>query len=183
MAVLAALPAIAADAIDGTENPYKQSRRGYRIFVDGGTYLNLVSEVEIPENDWLGGLLDSMDSKSSLVEVRFSNGYQFNNYFYLGGGVGVNCFPDDKLWAMPIFAHVRGNFLNGRISPFLDVKAGTNITSASVGAYVGISAGVRIGMTRTTAINIGIELKDSYADTPSRCLGHANMGLTVGYEF
>ncbi len=188
MTVLLALPTIAADTTDGSENPYKQSRRGYRIIVDGGTFLSLTKETDFgkeitnifEDDSWL-----FPSSGSGLWELRFSNGYQFNNYFYLGGGIAMNHFPDDKLWAMPIFAHVRINFLNGRISPFVDGKIGVSITSEPPGTYIGGMVGVRIGMTRTTAINVSIDLRGSFTTgTPSHPnLCHSNMGLIVGYEF
>ncbi len=94
IALLMALPTIiAADASDGTENLYKQSRRGYRIILDGGTYLNIYSEDSDEDNQ---GIQIAQTDYSGLLELRFSNGFQFNNYFFLGGGVGMNYFTDSK---------------------------------------------------------------------------------------
>ncbi len=74
------------------------------------------------------------------------------------------------------------NFLNGKISPFADAKIGCNATDEWVGLYMGAMAGIRIGLTRTKAINVGVDIKASF--TGHRYMyGHANMGLTVGYEF
>ncbi len=180
MAVLMALPTIAADAIDGTENPYKQSRRGYRIILDGGTYLSLMDEDANISDD--GTWIFPTDC-SGLVELRFSNGFLFNNYFYLGGGVGMNYFTGSERWSIPIFAHTRVGFLNGKISPFIDGKIGCNATDEWVGIYLGGMAGIRIGLTRTTAINVGVDIKATFTGHSDDAYGHALLGLTVGYEF
>ncbi len=181
MAVLLALPTIAADATDGSENPYRQSRRGYRIIVDGGTYFDIHKASDQPQEDVLR---IRKERDSGLFEMRFSNGFQFNNYFYLGGGIAVDYFSNDKLWSAPIFGHVRINFLNGKISPFADGKVGFAFTrECSTGIYLDGIIGLHIGLTPSTAFNIGLNAKLSGLDLPNQSRSYGNIGLTVGYEF
>ncbi|WP_455496690.1 hypothetical protein [Coprobacter sp.] len=43
-----------------------------------------------------------------LVSASCSHGYQFNPYFFLGSGVGVNYHFDGSTVFIPIYADVRG---------------------------------------------------------------------------
>ena len=74
--------------------------------------------------------------------INASLGYQFNPYIYVGGGVGGAYFLDEEVFAIPIFANFRADFINNKISPFLDVKGGYSPADLK-GAYASVSGGCR----------------------------------------
>lgn len=52
--------------------------------------------------------------------ISTTQGYQFNNFFFLGGGLGLLRYIDGKKTMMPIFAETSINLLNNkRVMPFL----------------------------------------------------------------
>ena len=71
------------------------------------------------------------------IELSTTHGYQFNNYFFVGGGVAFNYYTDADLYAAPIYANFRANFINKKVTPFADVKAGYAVGDIE-GAYASI---------------------------------------------
>ena len=65
---------------------------------------------------------DVSDYNASKIELSTSHGYQFNNYFFVGGGVALNYYTDADLIAAPIYANFRVNFINKRVTPFCRCK-------------------------------------------------------------
>lgn len=96
--------------------------RGYRGFVDGGFTAGYDFVCEV---------------------ANTSHGYQFNPYFFVGGGLGLHCFLIDGCVNVPIFANVRANFLNKKCSPFVDYKIGASLGDAP-GFYTSLIAGCKI---------------------------------------
>ena len=41
---------------------------------------------------------------------------------FVGGGVAFNYYTDADLYAAPIYANFRANFINKKVTPFADVK-------------------------------------------------------------
>ena len=74
------------------------------------------------------------DYNASKIELSTTHGYQFNNYFFVGGGVALNYYTDADLVAAPIYANFRANFINKKVTPFADVKAGYAVGDIE-GAY------------------------------------------------
>ena len=69
------------------------------------------------------------------VGINYIGGYKFNNYLFVGAGVGVEMpFGDNDIYlddleikrgvSFPVYAHIRANFLNARWSPFFALSAG-----------------------------------------------------------
>ena len=50
-----------------------------------------------------------MSATTMLQKLNYqpSHGYQFNNYFFVGGGVALNYYTDADLVAAPIYANFR----------------------------------------------------------------------------
>ncbi len=44
---------------------------------------------------------DVSDYNASKIELSTTHGYQFNNYFFVGGGVAFNYYTDADLYAAP----------------------------------------------------------------------------------
>ena len=80
---------------------------------------------------------DVSDYNASKIELSTTHGYQFNNYFFVGGGVAFNYYTDADLYAAPIYANFRANFINKKVTPFADVKAGYAVGDIE-GAYASI---------------------------------------------
>lgn len=151
------------------------------------------------------------DYEFGRFEINTSHGYQFNPHFFLGAGVGLHFMPEyetdgmsialdqrDSSVEIPIFANSRVNFTKTKVSPFVDAKVGTYITSGS-GLYASISAGCRIATNQKQGVNISIgytygklEFKtfDSFISSSSmeytrdgRVLATEGIAIKVGYEF
>lgn len=66
------------------------------------------------------------------VEIDLINGYAFNPYFMLGGGVGVDFKWEkpatgqkrDLMTFIPIYAHIRCNILDRRLTPVIALNIG-----------------------------------------------------------
>ena len=171
-----------------------QNSSGYRGFIDAGYTIGM-------------GYFDNI----GRVEVNTSHGYQINSLFYVGGGLGMHFFPSyetpnmniplDKRESkvdIPVFVNGRCNFLKGRISPFVDVKAGTYVNNGG-GMYGNISAGCRIATKGRQAINVlvGYTSEELEFETFDKFVGKYDLSYTrhprkqttegitikVGYEF
>ena len=147
-------------------------KRGYRGFVDlgyaTGTYYN----------------------GTNRMEVLTSHGYQFNPYIYAGLGTGLHYYfgedygEDDFIWAVPIFANFRADFMNKKIAPFLDLKIGYIRYNDANGFYLSPTVGYRFGFNSNLALNIGVgyNLQQYHRNSDvSYLLHHASFKL--GLEF
>lgn len=144
--------------------------------------------------------------KDSKMELTTSHGYQINNHFFLGGGVGVNyLFGSEKSYLsqediviLPVFANFRAYLLNGDISPFFDFKGGYSFVvtemedeygdKLSGGLYVAPSLGVRffmpnsnVGLNFSVGFNIQkLSIKD---DFDRESFNNNGVNLKLGVEF
>lgn len=110
---------------------------GYRGFVD------------------LGYTVGTGDFGEDRVEFATSHGYQFNPYLYVGLGAGAHYYFDSEVVEIPIFAHVRSEFLNNSISPFLDFKVGYTVYDAT-GFYMTPTVGCRFAIGNKSGISVGL---------------------------
>lgn len=113
------------------------SRIGYRGFVD------------------LGGGVGVGDYGDGIFSVSTSHGYQFNPYLFVGAGLGVDYHFDWETMFLPVFADIRGYFIDSRISPFLGVKIGYSPIDGS-GVYFNPSVGASFGMSGNFALNVSL---------------------------
>lgn len=156
----------------------RQTLRGYKGFID------------------MGYVVDLSDNNANKLEVSTSHGYQFNNYFYVGGGVAVDYYTDADLISAPIFADFRANFINKKITPFADIKTGYSFGDVE-GVYVTTGVGVRFSLKGKKAINLKLEYNyqqydydDSYYSYSyggyryyDDTLSLEGLGFKVGFEF
>ena len=111
--------------------PIRSINRGYKGFVDIGSGFSV------------------NDGQNSVFSFHTSHGYQFNPYFYLGGGLGLDfyAYPDIiELW-LPIFLDFRVDFLDKRFTPYFDLK---------LGSYLNPSFGVSYMVGKKVALNFGV---------------------------
>jgi len=93
--------------------------------------------------------------------VHVINGYQFNPYVSLGAGVGLDVYFDDGL-TLPLFADLRINFLDKRVSPYIafDIGYTFRLTGLDYGnglLFLPIS-GARFKLSDKYALNVGLGL-------------------------
>lgn len=113
----------------------RNTLKGYKGFID------------------FGYIVDLSDYDANKVEISTSHGYQFNNYFYLGGGVAADFYTDADLIAVPIFVDFRANFINKKVTPFADIKTGYSVGDVE-GAYVSTGIGVRFSLKMVKKLSI-----------------------------
>ena len=63
--------------------------------------------------------------------------------------------PMQILYAAPIYANFRANFINKKVTPFADVKAGYAVGDIE-GAYASIGVGVRFSLKGKKALNLAL---------------------------
>lgn len=150
----------------------RNTLKGYKGFID------------------FGYIADLSDYDANKVEISTSHGYQFNNYFYLGGGVAADFYTDADLIAVPIFVDFRANFINKKVTPFADIKTGYSVGDVE-GLYVSTGIGVRFSLKGKKALNLKLEYNYqqydyyysgyyiNYDDTADL----EGLGFKVGFEF
>lgn len=146
--------------------------RGYRGFAD------------------LGYTLGTGDWAIDRIEFSTSHGYQFCPYVYAGLGVGAHYYFDAETVEIPIFAHVRSEFLNNSISPFADLKIGYTVYEDS-GFYMTPSVGCRFALGEKNGISVSLgytiqKIRYEYYDYGYYEEGSVNCGgfnVRVGFDF
>lgn len=150
LAVLASLPAVAYEPADNAGLSKKEQRRtlrGYNCFVDMGHAYDMDGITE----DWVSG---------DWVSVSTTHGYQFNDYFFLGGGLALGVCPEYDYWHLPVFAEARVNFLDRRVTPFFVYRIGSSFVNIEdISAYEMMMLGLRIALTEQSALNLSFGLE------------------------
>ncbi|MGP1468620.1 MAG: hypothetical protein ACTTJY_04630 [Hoylesella shahii] len=85
-----------------------------------------------------------------------SLGSQIFPKLFVGGGIGLEYYPDSELNSFPIFADVRFNFKNKGITPFIGMKVGYVISKDFYGLYFNPSFGYRFGLTKKLALHAAV---------------------------
>lgn len=115
------------------------------------------------------------------IEFTTTQGYQFNPYLFIGGGVGVNVItstvPDDRV-DVPLYFDLRSTF-DMEYSPFIDARIGGYVTNKG-GLYSSITVGCRFALSDSYAVNAGV----GYSWEESRRLPKSEgLTLRIGIEF
>jgi len=143
----------------------RNTLKGYKGFIDAATI----------------GNVNGYDA--SFMEISTTHGYQFNNYFFLGGGIALNYYADAELTTAPIYAAFRANFINKKVSPFADIKLGYTVGDLR-GTYASIGIGVRFSLKGRKALNLACVYSEQdnewYSDNSVSYLG---LGVRFGFEF
>ncbi|MFI3239229.1 MAG: hypothetical protein R3Y22_01365 [Bacteroidales bacterium] len=117
--------------------------------------------------------------RNNIFGFETSFGYQFNKYFYLGGGLALNfhnpvlsSYPlradknendetiNDPEYSntpfVPLYINVRSQlYESDKITPFIDLKVGSSVLNY-VGLYLAPSIGVHFPLTKSLAINVSL---------------------------
>lgn len=124
----------------------RQPQRGYRGFIEWS-------------NDLRSERFYGFDKRESTLYkgITTSHGYQINQMFFAGMGIGLEKCGKWDNWIAPIFLQGRADFKWGRFTPFCDLRAGVNI-SEGVGAYFSPTIGYRFNWGRKMGVNVGVGL-------------------------
>lgn len=166
---------------DAEKQARKEARctlRGYKAFVDiGGGY-------DFSDDAWFS------ESAHHAVDISTSHGFQFNNFFYMGGGFSVVSLFDGKdiredsnrraRFLMPFFVDFRVNMLNKMVAPVFDARVGYSIGHCH-GVYTALFLGVRSKLKQRNAVYGGMELTVQQ-DSKGNC-DAVRFGARIGYEF
>lgn len=116
---------------------------------------------------------------SNRFSVATTHGYQFNNHFFLGGGIAFHCLTDEQEFSMPIFVALKVNILNRRVTPYVETRFGISPVNY-VGVFWPSMLGLRIAIDDKTALLFAAEYSILEVAGDSFSSG---LGLRIGYEF
>lgn len=166
-----------ADATKTTRYNNRHTMVGYKAFYETGYFI---------------GLKNQDDPKlPNKFSVTTSQGFQLNNFVYLGLGVGVDSYRHNEncYVSVPLFADLRVNCLNDkRVMPFFDIRMGYSMGDRARGFYWENQLGVRIGMKKHHAVYAAADFTFQYCSSSifiiDTDLGdYVALGFKVGYEF
>lgn len=129
-----------------------------------------------------------------LLMSSFTAGYQINRFLFVGGG----CSPTLTLYdneyydevetgfILPIYGAIRFDFVNAKVSPFLDTRVGYSVTDDCRGLYTYIGAGCRI---KKLSLSAGYTYQqkelsgDYYGYHYDEHVNFGFAGVRIGFEF
>lgn len=118
------------------------------------------------------GLAPGVDNGSHVYDkfrigATIINGYRIIPQFAVGVGIGIQGYTEYKEMAIPIFLHLRSDFLNKPISPYLAFNVGYNL-SVLGGVYGGLmlepslGAGFNIGSRYRINAGLGFAIDNTF---------------------
>jgi hypothetical protein len=165
--------------IDGTELviPLKTVKNIVKLkesikFLEDGKYVQTKGWYRILSMGTLTAWED--DEKEFIVWgaslFHLNIGFQFNQYFSFGGGLGIDIYDKEYL---PLYADFRGYFLNGKFSPYYAFQIGyspstdifNNLSvniSSNGGAMIHPSIGIRFASFKNTKLILEAGYKFQY---------------------
>lgn len=127
--------------------------------------------------------------------ISTTHGMQLDNRFFIGAGLGLisSEYAMSDCFSIPFFSEFRVDFLNKRISPFLEVRGGYDwVINAESGFYGGLSMGCRL---KRISMSFGAEIMPENSCVIDTCEGSDisdeemynyggwNFNLRFSYEF
>lgn len=163
----------------------RRTMRGYKAFYD----VEYGFDIDDEEKDWEGGYIAGYPHCNNFM-ISTTQGYQFNNFFFLGVGLGLLRYIDGKKTMMPIFAETSINLLNNkRVMPFLQARLGT-VVGEWGGVYYSAICGVRLKVAQRHAVSLSLIMSDHFDvesfinDQDDGISWFArSLGIKLGFEF
>ncbi len=163
----------------------RRTMRGYKAFYN----VEYGFDIDDEEKDWEGGYIAGYPHCNNFM-ISTTQGYQFNNFFFLGGGLGLLRYIDGKKTMMPIFAETSINLLNNkRVMPFLQARLGT-VVGEWGGVYYSAICGVRLKVAQRHAVSLSLIMSDHFDvesfinDQDDGISWFArSLGIKLGFEF
>lgn len=107
------------------------------------------------------------------------HGYRFNDYFFLGGGVGFVKYTNKDNAILPVFANAKGYLGNSHlVNPFVSMDLGYGFRENG-GIYFSPALGVNIRMFR----RLGVFATVGYQCAKISYVSINNINVRVGFSF
>ncbi len=121
-----------------------------------------------------------------IIGLRTINGYQLNEYFSFGLGIGFESILNGtkKGALMPLMLDARINFLKGKYAPTLNLNCGYSVGfQNSSGIAANPSIGLKIYLTKKIAylFNMGYKVQQQNVKKPDQY--GVNINRIVNYQF
>ena len=140
-----------------------------------------------------GGGATTMEGRKNLPmgEIVFSNGYRINQFLKVGVGIGALYYIANNIdvrgttrkLSMPLFATLRGNFLNEgtrSVVPYWTANVGASLPD---GFFLTPGVGLRVGEMRNAfIINLNYTLRQLKMPAGEHKY-YSGIMLKLGYEF
>ena len=111
--------------------------------------------------------------------IQTVHGYRFNDYLFVGGGVGLIKYSDISESIIPVFANVKGYLGNSHlVNPFVSLDLGYGIREEG-GVYFSPAIGINIRAFRRLGVFVSVGYQ--YAKMLDSSLG--NINLRIGFCF
>ena len=116
----------------------------------GSIYTNLTISGSPTIKIW-----DNFQPSSNFGIFLGSVGWQFNPYLFLGLGTGLKYYYDHSDGDLPVFADLRFNFQDKKISPTLSLKGGYNLAD---NIFADLSAGICYQILPKTSLLLNLAI-------------------------
>lgn len=103
-----------------------QAQRAYNhqekkfVYMTSIGYANGLGKIELLDDD--GEVLKTVYNKNPNFQVNQLLAYQFNNYFYMGIGAGLDFWKHTAF--VPVYLNLSVNFIDKKISPMMYLNMG-----------------------------------------------------------
>lgn len=144
------LPAIIIFALQAGA---RQPGRGYRGFVEWSSSVRSDNFGVID----LHGNFTTERQGSFYTGFSTSHGYQINQMFFVGAGLGMERCGKLDNWIVPLFIDGRVDLKLGKFTPYGDLRLGANLAEGT-GLYISPTIGYRFNWGRKTGVNLGAGL-------------------------
>lgn len=127
--------------------PPRNPERGYRGFLEIGPAVSL-------KGNYVSTILETTDlGHLGYFMFNTSHGFQFNNNWFIGAGIGIN-----MLDGIPLFVQGRYDFNIGKATPFVDFRVIYNFFDSDESSGMGFAPtiGYRFNWGRKLGLNIGL---------------------------
>lgn len=129
----------------------RQPHKGYRGFLE---WSSSVGSDKLGSINFDGSVLTYREN-TFYTGISTSHGYQIDNMFFVGAGLGMEYYSGLGNWLAPLFVQGRADFLFGKFTPFGDLRLGYNVTDGG-GVYVSPTIGYRFNWGRKVGVNLGL---------------------------
>lgn len=107
----------------------------------------------------------AVNNGDDRIKLDVVNGYRIIPEFSVGAGVGVKYYIDADVVTIPLYAHLRTDLLRTKVTPFIALNAGYNISTHSYvkgGALVEPAVGVGIRLNNRKQLNVSLGYSLNY---------------------
>lgn len=103
---------------------------------------------------------------NNVLNANFINGYRISPYIGIGVGVGLIGAIENWDFSMPIFIHLRSDFLNRSTTPFISINCGYNLQLKNSNSFFN-------GLFAEPTIGLGMK-------AGNKCRFNIGIGATLG---